>query len=158
LGFCCSHAWQPWRLAALALNLLAYFSTVLGGYMVFFFFLLLFFLSFFFSPIIISLGRTNVSSFYTWSIVYFSGIGGHQQLLFATSRGVWRSYPRCLSTPTLNGILKFQTQTIIYRRLSMPCVILPRCRHCRCCPPLCDNAGHADAVVVIMPAKPMLSL
>ncbi len=48
---------------------------------------------------------------------------------------------------TLNGILKNQSKTIVYRRLSMPCVILPQCRHYRCCPSLCNNAGSADAAM-----------
>ncbi len=61
----------------------------------------------------------------------------------ARTRGVYQHLP-------LNGILKSQTKTIIYRRLSMPCVILPRCRHYRCCPPLCDNAGSADAAIYVM--------
>ncbi len=50
----------------------------------------------------------------------------------ALTRGVYQHL-------TLNGKLKTTTKTIFYRQLSMPCVILPRCRQCRCCPSV-DNA------------------
>ena len=69
----------------------------------------------------------------TWSTVHFSRIWGQQQILFATSRGVWRSYPRCLSTPTLNGIKnKTKTNNYFYRPMSMPSATMRRCRSSRC--------------------------
>ncbi len=80
----CSGAWQPWHVATLALDLLAYFSTLLGGYDVRF------------SLYSLSSHHLVVAT-YPHSCASIYSAPGQQD--FTTSRGVWCSYSRCLLTP-----------------------------------------------------------
>ena len=66
----------------------------------------------------------------------------------ALTRGVYQHL-------TLNGNYKTKSKTNFFRRLSMPCVILPRCRHRRCCQS--DNADRASMPFLRCCLEAMLS-
>ncbi len=128
--------WQLWRLATLAHDLLAYFSTLLGGY------------GGQFSRYSFSSNHLVLATLPHYCVSISSGPG---HLLSATSRGVWCSYPRCLSTPSVEWKLKNQIQNIF-----LPTIVVAVCN--------LHDADIVDAVSPMamlnslsqMPATPML--